>query len=102
MDVKPGTTVTVEIKNTPRNAAARKTLCRICRKDPTVAARQRRQQRHRPSLRLKRRGGRLWAHRMRSLAGVALAPGCRYAVRATVDIIRDLQSVSRWIHVTPT
>ena len=99
MDVKPGTTVTIEIKGKPRNAAACKTLARILRKDPTIATQKRRQQRLRPSLQQRRRGGRWWSHRMRSKPGVAMDPGCRYAIRATVDVIRDLESVARWVEV---
>jgi hypothetical protein len=100
MDVKPGSTVTIQIKAKPRSAAASKTLARVLRKDPSVATQKRRQKRLRPSLQQRRRGGRWWSHRMRSTAGVAMDPGCRYSVRATVDVIRDLESVSRWVEVS--
>lgn len=101
MDIQPGRTVKIEITATPRNAAAEKTLIRLCRKDPQVATRNRWVDRHRPSLRTHQRGGRQWAHRMKRNTGVTVAPGQSYSVRATVDVIRDLESVARWIKVTP-
>jgi hypothetical protein len=33
---------------------------------------------------------------------VKLTPGSRYALRATVDVLRDLESVKRWVKVTPS
>lgn len=100
MDITPGRPVTVEITAPPRNAAATKTLCRICRKDPQVVRHLRWVDRHRPSDRPKQRGGRLWHHRMKRPLGVKLEPGQRYNVLATVDVIRDLESVARWVKVS--
>ena len=101
MDIQPGTLVTVEITAEPRSAGAFKTLARVCRKDPEITRRQRWQARHRPSWQIKRRGGRFWHHQMKSTPGVALTAGARYSVRASVDVIRDLASVQRWVKVTP-
>ena len=101
MDIQPGSKITVEITAAPRTAAGRKTLTRLCRKDPTVARQQRAQDRQRPSWQVWRRGGRQWHHQMKSGPGVALDPGNRYSLLATVDVIRDLESVARWVAVTP-
>ena len=101
MDIAPGTTVCVEIATTPRNAAACKTLTRVCRKDPAIVLIERRQRTHRPTVRTWQRGGRMWQHRMKTRAPVELAPGAKYTVRATVDVLRDLASVERWIKVSP-
>lgn len=101
MDIKPGTRVAIEIAATPRSEAAEKTLWRVCRKDAKVARDQRWLGRHRPSWTLSRRGGRMWHHQMKSTSGVTLTPGSRYVVRATLDVLRDLQSVKRWIKVSP-
>ena len=101
MDVKPGSTVTIEIKNNPTTAAGQKTLARLCRKDPAVLRRQRFQDRHRPSWQMWRRGGRMWHHQMHSTSGVELKPGSRYTVFASLDVVRDLASVQRWINITP-
>jgi hypothetical protein len=97
MDITPGTTVTVEIAMAPRNAAARKTLLRLFRRTPEIARNERRQKRQRPSWQMWRRGGRMWHHQMKSKLPVQLVPGQRLSVLATVDAIRDLQSVERFV-----
>lgn len=101
MDIAPGTTICVEIAAAPGNAAARKTLTRVCAKDAEVARQQRRRKEHRPSLQTWRRGGRMWRHRMKSRLPVSLEPGRRYRLLATLDVIRDLESVERWVKVSP-
>jgi hypothetical protein len=100
MDIAPGQTVTVEITRTPMKDAARKTLVRLFRKDEKIARAHRRNERLRPSWETWRRGGRMWHHQMKSHPPIPLKPGDRLAVLATVDVIRDLQSVSRWVRVT--
>ncbi len=99
MDIKPGSRVTVEITAEPRNAAACKTLTRVCRKDPEVTRKLRWVDRNRPSWQTWRRGGRPWHHQMKKYPGVSIKPGSRYSVRATLDVIRDLESVARWVKV---
>lgn len=37
---------------------------------------------------------------MKSKPGIKLDPGERYTVNATVDVIRDLESVERFVKVT--
>ncbi|MBN2448723.1 MAG: hypothetical protein JXO22_18500 [Phycisphaerae bacterium] len=101
MDITPGTDVSVEIKAAPAKAAAVKTLYRVCRKDPAVAKFHRVMKANRPSWQTKRRGGRMWHHQMKTRPNVQLTPGAKYTVRATLDVIRDLASVERWITVTP-
>lgn len=100
MDVSPGQRVAVEIAQAPRCEAARKTLLRVCAKDPQVAKLKRLRKRDRPSWQTWQRGGRFWHHQMRSKPPVSLKPGATYNLRATVDVIRDLKSVSRWVKVT--
>ncbi len=99
MDIQPGTKVEIEIRKVPRAAAAAKTLTRICAKDPQVAKARRIRKRNRPSVRTKQRGGRIWKHRMRSKLPVTLDPGKTYTVRATLDVVRDLASVARYVEV---
>ena len=101
MDITPGKTVSIEITAEPRSAAAESTLIRVCRKDPQAAKFHRTLKRDRPSWQTWRRGGRFWHHQMRSKPAVSLTKGSRYSVFATVDVIRDLASVSRWVKVTP-
>jgi hypothetical protein len=102
MNIEPGSVVSVEIAATPRGAAARKTLIRVCRKDPRIAKQHRSQKDKRPSWKDWIRGGRFWHHQMKSKPAIGLDPGERYTVSASVDVIRDLQSVERFIKVTPS
>jgi hypothetical protein len=100
MDIAPGSNVTIEITKVPRGDAARKTLYRVCRKDPDVARQHRRQKEKRPSWQEWTRGGRFWHHQMKSKPAASLKPGEVYTVRASVDVMRDLESVKRFIKVT--
>lgn len=101
MDIRPGSMITLQIERLPRSQAGRKTLIRLCRRDPQVQRRQRAQAARRPSERSWIRGGRYWHHQMRTRPPLALTPGSRYTIRATVDVLRDLASVRRWVQVTP-
>ena len=102
MDIPFGRTVSVELTAMPRNAAAEKTLNRLFAKDPQAARRHRWQTRHRPSWEQWRRGGNQWHHQMKSKPALALAKGVVVSLLTTVDVVRDLQSVERWIKVTPS
>lgn len=101
MDITPGKTVCIEITKPPTNAAASKTLVRLFRKDPVIVRHQRFQARHRPSWQAWRRGGRMWHHQMKTNVPFKLTTGRKLALLATVDVIRDLESVKRWVKVTP-
>jgi len=100
MDIAPGSNVTIEITKTPRREAACKTLYRVCRKDPAVARHHRRQKARRPSWQEWIRGGKYWHHQMKSRPAAELTPGATYTVRATLDVIRDLESVRDCVKVT--
>ena len=100
MEIAPGANVTVEITARPRSAAAAKTLTRVCAKDADVKKRKRHRKAHRPSWIEWIRGGKYWHHQMKSKPGISLAPGAKYSLRATVDVIRDLESVQRCVKVT--
>jgi len=101
MGIAPGSMIAVEIASTPRSQSALKTLYRICAKDPAVSRLHRQQKSKRPSRRHKQRGGRLWHHQMRSRPAARLRPGDVYTVRATVDTLRDLESVRQYVKLTP-
>jgi hypothetical protein len=100
MDLTPGKTLTLELTARPRAAAARKTLTRIFCRDSDAIRRLRRQKRARPSWQTWRRGGRTWHHQMKSKPPVELAIGARSSVLATLDVIRDLQSVEKYVRVS--
>jgi hypothetical protein len=101
MNIAPGSTVSIEIAVAPKNAAACKTLTRICAKDAAVGRARRWRKTHRPSRETWRRGGKMWHHQMKSRLPVNIAPGAKYTVQATLDVIRDLQSVARYVTVLP-
>ncbi|MBI5864146.1 MAG: hypothetical protein HZB38_06530 [Planctomycetes bacterium] len=102
MDIKPGTAVCVEIAKLPTNEAARKTIIRLCRRDPKVESHHRHQQAKRPSWEYWRRGGMQWHHQMKSKPAVSVRKGAKYTIRATPAVIRDLASVARFVKITPS
>lgn len=100
MDIAPGTDVLIEITATPRRASAQKTLYRICQKDPAFARQHRRRKATRPSWQDWIRGGKFWHHQMKSRPPARVEPGRTYTVRASVDVIRDLESVGDCVKVS--
>lgn len=100
MDIKPGAAVSIEITKLPTNDAARKTLVRLCRKDPAAIKHQRKQKNKRPSWEYWRRGGMSWHHQMKTQPPVTIRTGATYSFRATVDVIRDLASIEKFIKVS--
>jgi hypothetical protein len=99
MNIVPGAPISIEIILTPRRAAARKTLLRVCEKDPAIALRRHAQKTKRPSWQEWIRGGRHWHHQMKTKPGASLEPGSKYTVRATVDVMRDLESVKKFVKI---
>jgi hypothetical protein len=100
MDLRPGQTLSVELIGNPRSAAAEKTLVRLFARDPVMARTQRRLKKSRPSWESWRRGGRQWHHQMKSHSPVQLLIGRQYTLQATLDVLRDLESVKKLVKVT--
>ena len=100
MDIQPGTTVALEITAIPRRVAAVKTLQRLCAKDPAVSRAHRKMKADRPSLSEWIRGGKLWHHQMKSKPAAKLEKGRTFTVRATVDVLRDLETVKNCVKIT--
>lgn len=100
MSIKPGDMIALEIASRPTNEAAEKTIIRLCRKDPAVVRRQRAIYRKRPSAERWRRGGKMWHHQMKSQSALRIEPGAKYQIRATLDVLRDLPSIQRFVKVT--
>jgi len=99
--IKLGTTVQVKVATRPTNAAATKTIKRILAKSPEIAAEQRRIEKVRKSqYNPGRRGGRLYGGRQVKIHPVKGVVGESGTVVATVDVITDLKSVSRFVEVT--
>jgi len=101
-DIACGSTIQVKVVKQPTNAAAVKTLVRVLHKDEAVKADNRRLE----SIRHKHysprpRGGRLYGGHLVKQHPVKANVGESGTVIATVDVLRDLGSVSRFIEVTP-
>lgn len=96
MDIQPGSTVKVTVKSRPRSAGARKTLARVFLHDPAI-------RKSRPSgpkpAKSKIRGGRVWTHPRSGSAAIVPDVGDTASIHATVDVIRDLQSLGSVIEV---
>ncbi len=98
MDITPGSKVTVKITKRLTNIAAGKTLGRLFIKDPAIAARRKKKPKEFKST---PRGGRIW--RVINKGTVTRPPkvGQSATFVATVDVLRDLGSVQRFVEITP-
>ncbi|GAB4195438.1 MAG: hypothetical protein Kow00105_09670 [Phycisphaeraceae bacterium] len=100
--IAPGSKITVKIVKTPTNAAAGKTLQRILAKDPVFRAEDNRQAKIRKvHYNPRMRGGRLYGGRVVKQPAVLGRAGETGTITATLDVLRDLGSVQRFIEVTP-
>ncbi|MEM7680363.1 MAG: hypothetical protein AAF288_00250 [Planctomycetota bacterium] len=100
--IEPGSQIRITVAAEPKAAAARKTLVRLLSKDEAVAAEHER-------LRIARqknqwenqRGGRvrLWQGRQVKLRPVKGETGESGSIRATVDVLRDLPSVAKYLDI---
>ena len=99
-EIKPGQWVNVTVKAQLRSAAKKKTLIRVCEKNSEVKTERARLSRSR-KVRWDRRGGRLWADRPPRLDVVKTTPGASYKVFASIDVLRDLNSLGNAVEVTP-
>lgn len=99
-EIKPGQWVNVTVKSEPRSEAKKKTLIRICEKNPEVKLERTRLSRSRKT-RWDPHGGKLWADRPARLPVVSITPGASYKVFASIDVLRDLNSLGSAVEVTP-
>lgn len=101
IEAKPGNTIKVTVTMTPRNESAAKTLSRVfggsaeARKLRDVRARVRTSK-----MWQHQRGGRPWTVRPKAPRLYQPKTGDACEVFATTALIRDLESVSRWVDVT--
>lgn len=103
IDAQPGSRVRVEVTAEPTNAAAAKTLSRVFGRD--AQARKRREFRKKLRTRKmegRRRGGRIWMVRPKAPRLFQPVKGDACEVFATSALIRDLNSVARFVAVAPT
>lgn len=99
-EIKPGGMIKVQVTSLPRNAAAKKTMAQLLARDPALVRQQRARKNKRPSWQEWRRGSMQWHHQMKTESMVKLAKGAEYTIRATVDVLRRLESVQQWVAVS--
>jgi len=99
--IEPGSTINVKVVHEPTNAAASKTLARVLSKDEDARREDRRlhdvrQKNYSPSM----RGGRLYGGRLVKQSARNGTLGESGTLFASVDVLRDLKSVERFIEVS--
>jgi hypothetical protein len=99
-DIKSGQWVSVKITKEPPAESKKKTLIRLFRKDPKIAAERGRLAKTRP-VTTHQRGGRQWADRPPQLRVVKTIPGASCRIFASVDVLRDLRSLTGYVDVKP-
>jgi len=97
IDVKPGQTVRVTISKNINRASAKKTLERLFMLDKSVAKPIERRSRNFIPL-PKRRGGQIWTKRPNKVHP-SLDRGAAATIKATPQLIRDLNSVESFVEV---
>ena len=101
-DIQPGAQIHLKVVHQPTSAGAAKTLARLLNKDPKMV----RENRELKTI-LKRRfapitwGGRPFSGRMVKLHRHRGDLGEEGTIRASVDVLRDLGSVARFVEITP-
>ena len=101
-NIAPGSRINVKIVKNPSNAAAAKTLVRLLSKDRAAKAENDRLRRVRKSnFSQKQRGGRFWDSNVVKQHPVEATPGATGTITATLDVLTDLRSVSRFVEVSP-
>ena len=96
MDIQPGSQVKITVKSEIRSAAAGKTLARVFMKDPQIQKVRHTSPKH---VTESPRAGRIWRHRPKGTCQEQPAVGDSAQVLATVDVIRDLKSVARYVDI---
>jgi hypothetical protein len=96
MNLEPGKNVTVTVTASVITPRAQKTLARLFLKDP---ARPDKRNHPRKPYTEKRRGGRWWSNYKTGTVAMPPSKGQSAKLTATVDVIRDLQSVAKYVSV---
>ena len=100
-DIAPGSQISVKVTKRPTNASATKTIVRVLSKDEGVAAQNKklakiRREQYSPRM----RGGRLYSGRQVKLRRIKGEMGEAGTVIATVDVLRDLKSVEKFVELS--
>ena len=103
-DIDPGTTIHVKVVKPVTNAAAAKTVTRLLSKDARAMAENKRHREIRKKAQWKSpRGGRwrVWESRLAKQRPVKAEIGEQGTLTATLDVLRDLPSVQRFVEIKP-
>ena len=96
-ELKPGSKVKVTVTSGSCSESASKTLARLFLKDPTVGKSRRRKAK---PVRPRIRAGRVWQGRPRGSVAARPRKGDSCELVCTLDVLRDLGSVDRYVEVT--
>lgn len=99
--IKPGSRIKLKVRQTPRKVAAAKTIVRLLSKDEAIRRENQRLRKIRDThLRFKTRGGRPWGVRLIKQRPVKGQAGESGTILATVDVLRDLRSIERFVDIS--
>lgn len=93
--IEPGSKVKITVKTTLLKPAAAKTVARLFLKDEAKS-----HNRKAKPVAWRQRAGRQWHHQKRGSVAMTPNVGDSATLIATVDVIRDLNSVDRFIEIS--
>jgi hypothetical protein len=99
-EIKTNDWVNVTVKSEPRTHGGRKTLLRMLGKDPDVRKERERMKKTRPRTE-HQRGGRMWQDYPPHLRPTTVPAGTTFRVRASLDVLREMQSVAQYVELSP-
>jgi len=100
-DIQTGSRINLKVVKQPTSTSASKTIVRLLSKDLSVVAENKRLRKVRDkNIEWRPRGGRLWGVRLKKQFPVKGNIGDSGTIVATYDVIKDLQSVSRFLEVS--
>ena len=99
--IAPGSRIEIEVVKQPTNVAAAKTIVRLLCKDSNMAAENERLRRIRAThAKPTARSGRQWIVRLIKQRPAKANVGQKGTITATIDVVNDLNSVSRFLKVS--
>ena len=100
IDIRPGQWINVTVTRQPRAAGALKTLVRLLQRDTAARKIAARAKKARP-VGEHRRGGRMWKDRPSRVPTVATDAGASYRIFASLDVLKDLTSIEKYVQIVP-
>ena len=98
MSFTAGQDIVCTVTAQPKAKAAKDTIARLMRRDPSaIKAMRRAQKLRRQRMNIYTRGGRDWYSREKSSRVVRVEPGASWTMPFTPDIAPDLDSVRDWV-----